>query len=112
MATALDFPDYYGSNLAALNDCMNDVAYYEYGTSPEATGLVLVFIGYDKFAAHCAHAAQRTLDIVADNARSAILIGHRMLCLVQSDSPDIHFAPVGATPVLWNDAEAPLTSVP
>ncbi|WP_459213789.1 barstar family protein [Paenarthrobacter ureafaciens] len=26
VALALDFPDYYGSNLDALNDCLGDVA--------------------------------------------------------------------------------------
>ena len=35
----------------------------------------------------------------------AALIGHRMICLVQSDDPSIQFDPIGATPVLWNDAE-------
>jgi hypothetical protein len=39
IAAALDFPDYYGRNLDALNDCMRDVVDYEYGTTREATGL-------------------------------------------------------------------------
>jgi Barstar (barnase inhibitor) len=49
IAAALDFPDYYGCNLDVLNDCLRDVVTYDYGTSREATGLVLVFIGYDAF---------------------------------------------------------------
>ena len=28
-----------------------------------------------------------------------------MLALVQSRDPDLRFDPVGATPVVWNDAE-------
>ncbi|WP_019900466.1 barstar family protein [Salinispora arenicola] len=105
IAAALDFPDYYGRNLDALNDCLRDVVTYDYGTSREVTGLVLVFTGYDAFAGSCPRAAQIVLDILADQARSAALIGHRMGCLVQSNDPSIRFDPVGATPVMWNDAE-------
>jgi hypothetical protein len=28
-----------------------------------------------------------------------------MMCLVQSDDPQLSFQMVGATPVMWNDAE-------
>ncbi|MGI5491472.1 barstar family protein [Microtetraspora malaysiensis] len=104
-ARSLDFPSYYGRNLNALNDCLSDVAVCDYGTSPEATGLVLVLTGYDKFAVRCPEVAQLALDVIADNSRSAILVGHRMCCLVQSDDPNIVFKPVGATAVEWNSAE-------
>lgn len=97
---ALDFPDYYGANLDAFNDCMRDVATYDYGASRDATGTVLVFTGYDAFARHEPHAAQVILDIIAGIARFAMLFGHRMLCLVHSNDPKIGFDPVGATPVL------------
>jgi hypothetical protein len=102
---ALDFPDYYGHNLDAFNDCMRDVASWEYGASRDATGTVLVFTGYDAFAGREPEAAQVILDIVAVAARWSMLFGHRMLCLVQSNDPHISFEPVGARPVLWNLAE-------
>ncbi|CCK26682.1 Barstar (barnase inhibitor) [Streptomyces davaonensis JCM 4913] len=105
IAAALEFPDYYGKNLDALNDCLRDVESYEYGTTRDATGLVLAFTGYDRFRRAEPDAAQSLLDILADRARSAALFGHRILCLVQSDDPDIEFEPVGAMPVDWNDAE-------
>jgi RNAse (barnase) inhibitor barstar len=98
---ALDFPDYYGANLDAFNDCLRDVATQD---SP-ATGLVLVMTGYDAFARREPRAAQAILDIIADQARTGALHGHRMLCLVQSDDPHIEFAPVGGTAVPWNPAE-------
>jgi hypothetical protein len=104
-AAALDFPDYYGENLDALNDCLRGVAGYAFGTSPKATGLVLALTGYDAFAARLPRVAYDVLDIIARQAREAMLIGHRMLGLVQSNDPDIEFEPVGATPVLWNPAE-------
>ncbi|NYT96255.1 barstar family protein [Salinispora sp. H7-4] len=105
IAAALHFPDYYGHNLNALNDCLSDVVTYDYGTTPDATGLVLVFTGYDTFSRHCPRTAQVVLDIIADQARAAALFGHRVCCLVQSNDPAIRFEPVGATPVTWNDAE-------
>ena len=105
IAAALDFPGYYGHNLHALKDCMRDVVGQDYGWAPNTTGLVLVFTGYDAFAARCPGAAHLVLDILADQSRSAALFGRRLICLVQSDDPDIRFAPVGATSVGWNDAE-------
>ncbi|MGW2642096.1 barstar family protein [Streptomyces sp. NPDC001348] len=106
VAAALDFPDYYGRNLDALDDCLRDVEAYEYGTTREATGLVLVLTRYDRFARVQPRAAQAVLDIVADRARGAALFGHRIMALVQSDGPDIAFEPVGAMAVMWNHAEA------
>lgn len=70
-----------------------------------SAGLVVVFTGYDRFAGRCPPAAQIVLDIMADQARSAALFGRRMMCLVQSDDPNIRLEPVGAMPVMWNDAE-------
>jgi hypothetical protein len=100
IAAALHFPDYYGRNLDALNDCMRDIEPAE-----ESTGFVLVFTGYDRFADSCPYDAQVVLDIFASHARHAALFGQRMICLVQSDDPDIEFKPVGAEPVMWNNTE-------
>jgi hypothetical protein len=105
IAPALGFPDYYGHNLDALNDCMRDVVSQDYGWAPEATGLALVFTGYDGFADRCPRTAHIVLDIMANQSRSAALFGRRLMCLVQSNDPRIRFEPVGATPVMWNDAE-------
>ncbi|ABP54772.1 hypothetical protein Strop_2324 [Salinispora tropica CNB-440] len=66
---------------------------------------MLVSTGYDTFARRCPRTAQVVLDIIADQARAAALIGHRVCCLVQSNDPAIRFEPVGAMPVAWNDAE-------
>lgn len=103
---ALDFPDYYGHNLDAFDDCLRDVAAYAYGVDRDATGTVIVFTRYDAFASHEPRAAQVILDIIAGNARLAMLYGHRLLCLVQSDDPDLAFEPVGATPVMRQDFRA------
>jgi hypothetical protein len=105
VASALDFPDHYGRNLDALGDCLRGVAAYAYGTSRTAAGLAIVLTGYDSFATRFPGQAWHLLDLIAARAREAMLIGHRMLGLVQTDDPDRSFAPVGATPVMWNPAE-------
>ncbi|SEM59263.1 barstar family protein [Streptacidiphilus jiangxiensis] len=105
LATALDFPDYYGRNLDALNDCLRDVVAGAYGIPADATGFALAFTHYDRFARACPREAQVVLDILADHGRHAAVIGQRVLCLVQSDDPDITFEPVGSMGVAWNPAE-------
>jgi len=97
----LDFPDYFGGNLDAFNDCLRDVAAFEYGADRDSAGTAFVFTGYDALAERDKRTAQSILDIVADNARVGLLHGHRMICLVQSDDRGIRFTPVGATPVGW-----------
>lgn len=106
VAAVLHFPDYYGHNLDALNDCLGDVACFgPYDDEPEGTGLVLSFTDYDRFAAACPQAAQIVLDIIADQARRAVVLQRRLICLVHSNDPNIRFEPVGAMPVIWNRSE-------
>jgi hypothetical protein len=102
----LDFPDHFGGNLDAFNDCLRDVAAYSYGADRDTAGTVFVLSGYDTFAAVDRRAAQAVLDMIADNARVGLLHGHRMACLVQSNDRAIRFDPVGATPVGWALAES------
>jgi RNAse (barnase) inhibitor barstar len=99
LAATLAFPDYYGMNLDAMNDCMGDVKV------PAEGGLVLVFLRFDTFATHHREVAQVVLDVLAANARRFLLLGRRLLVLVQSDDPRISFEPVGATAVSWNPTE-------
>jgi hypothetical protein len=105
VSAALDFPDYYGHNLNALNDCLGDVARYEYGSDRTAAGLVLLVTAFDHYARREPDAAARVADIFAGVARRGLLFGHRMLCLLQVDDPRFSLPPVGATPVSWNHAE-------
>ncbi|MDX8142044.1 barstar family protein [Lentzea sp. BCCO 10_0061] len=39
VAAALDFPDHYGRNFNALNDCLRDVVHQHHGWTPGTTGL-------------------------------------------------------------------------
>lgn len=106
LGSALGFPGFKGASLDALHDHLRDVATHDHGTDPQATGTVLVVRGYDHFARHCAHPAQAVLDSFAHAAHLALLFGHRMICLVQSDDPDIHFDAIGSRGPRWNAAEA------
>lgn len=105
LAQLLDFPGYYGRNLDALNDCLSDVAAGSYGSNAGARGLALLLWRYDAFTHRHPKAAFALLDIFAVQARGAALAGRPMVCLVQSDDPELSFPPVGARPVGWNDAE-------
>ncbi|MDH6141843.1 RNAse (barnase) inhibitor barstar [Kitasatospora sp. GP30] len=99
LAAALDFPDYYGHNFDALNDCLRDVF------DDTAAPLALVLTGFDHYARTDPEAAHILLDIVADRARVHAVSGCHLLCLVQSDDPHLTLEPVGAISALWNDAE-------
>src|ERR1700753_4040433 len=69
LAERLQFPAYFGRNLDALNDCMWEVAYHEYGWAADATGLVIVLTAFDAFTAVDRRTAQIMLNIIADQAR-------------------------------------------
>ncbi|MHC6229434.1 barstar family protein [Arthrobacter sp. MMS24-T111] len=105
IAQVLDFPEYYGSNLDALNDCLNDVAVQSYGWAASDTGLVLVVDGYGTFAGRDAVTARILLDIFAKQATYAALFGHRMMCLVRTEDPELQIPPVGGVPASWNHRE-------
>ncbi|MEI8084324.1 MAG: barstar family protein [Actinomycetes bacterium] len=104
-ADGMEFPKHYDESFDGLNDCLGDVVAYEYGSDPEATGLVLVLLGYDGFLGASPESSRTLLDIFARQAREGALIGHRMMCLVQSDDPYLEIGTIGASPVWWNDAE-------
>jgi RNAse (barnase) inhibitor barstar len=95
----LGFPDYYGGNLNAFNDCLSDIEV------PDSSGTVLVFLRFDAFAKEFPQVAWNVLDIIETNSRRLLLTGQRLIALVQSDDPAISFEPVGACAVSWNSRE-------
>jgi RNAse (barnase) inhibitor barstar len=104
---ALSFPDYYGRNLDALDECVCDDL-----VVPDEGGLVLVLRGYDRFAkiprrsgTDQTSRAEVVLDIFARAVRYHMLFGRRLLILVQSDDPEIQFGRVGGLAPRWNQRE-------
>lgn len=105
-AQALEFPDYFGRNLDAFVDCLRDVVTFTYGSAADSTGTVIALARFDVFASREPATAWQVLDILAGAARSAMLMGHRFIVILQSDDPVIEFDSVGATPVMWNRQES------
>jgi len=107
LKSSLSFPDYYGKNLNALNECLWDDLIV-----PEAGGLVLVLNHYDCFAraiqfndSEGRSFAQIVLHVLARAVRYHMLFGRRLLILVQSDDPRIRFDNLAAVSAAWNPRE-------
>jgi len=99
VAVRLAFPDYYGRNLDAFNDCLGEIEVADSG------GRAIVLRRYDSFAQREPQVAQHILDILASASWHCLLFGRRLLTLAQSDDPRIKFEPVGSHPALWNPRE-------
>jgi RNAse (barnase) inhibitor barstar len=95
----LAFPDYYSSNLASWIDCLGDL------DVPEAGGVVMQFRHFDAFARVDSQFAHTLLDSIESASRRFLLVGRRLLALVQSDDPRVRFERIGAVPVNWNPRE-------
>ena len=95
MSVALRFKENFGydnwtGNLNALNDAFRCL-----GIDPEA-GLVFCFLRYDRLQAADRHVGQGVLDLIEYHSRDYLLLGRRLLALVQSDDTRIQFNPLGA----------------
>lgn len=99
ISNGLDFPDYYGRNVNALSDCLSDL------NVPDEGGLIIVFKRYDLFTERFAEDAQDVLDILEDRSRNFLLMGKRLITLIQSDNPSITYNDVGGRSVWWNPKE-------
>ena len=95
----LAFPDYYGENLNAFRDCFSDMYNERY------RGLVMIFRHFDAFAEHDKSYAEMLLDIIAKTSREWLLTGQKLICLIQSNDPDIWFKEVGGNSPAWNNQE-------
>jgi RNAse (barnase) inhibitor barstar len=91
----LDFPDYYGQNFDALNDCLSDLNILE-------SGKVIVLRHFDSIGIKNAH---MLLDIFAVNSRHHMLFGKKLIVLLQVDDSNYQLEDLGASSVLWNRAE-------
>jgi hypothetical protein len=105
LADAFDFPEHYGKNWSALNDCLRDVRSFYWDRPTGTLRVVLVLRHFDAFAARCPDEAHLLLDIYARNQRDALIDGDHLICLVQSEDPSLQLAPVGATTAEWNRDE-------
>lgn len=96
---ALAFPDWYQPTFASFVDAMAELAI------PARGGAVIVMRRYDRFAKAEHELAQWVLDAIETTSRQNLLLGRRLLALVQCDDPRTRFEAVGTRPVTWNPRE-------
>jgi len=95
----LEFPDYYGNNLEALNDCLSDIV-------PKHEGIVFIFKNFDKFYERDKSTALHVLDIIQTNSwRLLVEEQKKLIVFLHSSDPQLRIEPVGAFPVAWNNEE-------
>ena len=93
------FPAYYVANLASWIDCLGEL------DVPDKGGVVMQFRHFDAFSRADPQFAHTLLDSIESASRRFLLLGQRLLALVQSDDPRIRFERIGAVPVNWNPRE-------
>jgi len=91
----LKLPDYYGSNYDALDECLEDIEIKD-------TGLIIAFEHFDHLQKDI---RQILLDIFDRASRFHLLMGNRVINLIQVDNPDTEFEPIKAYNINWNRRE-------
>lgn len=95
----LGFPEYYGENIHAFNDCLRDLC------SSYTRGLILVFRNFDDLVDYNKDICEDLLEVVAVNSYRCLVNGQRFICLIQSKDPDLNFEKIGGISPQWNSAE-------
>jgi hypothetical protein len=104
MTRAFKFKENFGyepwtGNLDALNDAFRCLDF------DSLTGIALCFVRFDALFAKDSRLANGVLDVVECRSRENLLVGNRLLALVQSNEPFIQIAPIGARTPQWNEEE-------
>ncbi|WP_162053716.1 barstar family protein [Pontibacter pamirensis] len=91
----LRFKDTYASSFSSLKDSLKEI-------DITGKGMVLVLHHFDTLENET---AQILLDILSKASQWHLLLGERLLTLLQVDDSQIIYEPVGARPVTWNPHE-------
>ena len=96
---ALGLPAYYGKNLNALRDCMQDLIITDDG------GMAVILADFDDFARRERDFARGILDAFAYGSRFLQVFGKTLLVMVHTKNPDVDFGELGAVTAWWNEKE-------
>jgi hypothetical protein len=104
MTRLLKFKDNFGyepwdGNLNALDDAFRELDF------ASVTGIALCFVRFDSLLGANRSCALGTLDTIERHSRDCLLLGQRLLALVQSDDPMIDVGAFGCRQAKWNSKE-------
>ncbi len=94
-----NFPDYYGENMNAFEDCLSDLLNKKY------RGLLIVLRNIDIIAEQDRNLTEGFLGIISSISRRWLLYSQFLIGAIQSNDPDIHFGTLGGEKPLWNSDE-------
>ncbi|HEY7312114.1 MAG TPA: barstar family protein [Gemmataceae bacterium] len=100
MNQAFRFPDYYGRNLIAFEECFHGI------DVPDDGGVALVLTSFDAFAKRFPDEAWDVLHVIALTSRYVLLMGKRLVALIQSDDEEMPFKEIGGRSPTTNLKEA------
>ena len=86
-----DFPNYYGHNWDALQECLNEIEI-------QNNGLVVLFDNLDKVNIKMAHTL---IDVFVSSAQRHLIFSQRLLVLVKVESRKFELKPYGARELYW-----------
>lgn len=94
-----DFPDYYGENINAFKDCLDDKF------NKKHKGLVVVFKHFDSFYKQSKDFSEAILDVIANVAWTWLLAEQKLILFVHSDNSNLVIDKVGGFKPDWNGEE-------
>jgi len=94
-----NFPDYYGENIAAFDDCLSDMFSTKY------PGLIIVLRNFDAFYSEDKNFADAILDSISRESWAWLLAGQKLISLVQSKDPHLEINKIGGVNPGWNGSE-------
>jgi RNAse (barnase) inhibitor barstar len=96
---SLNFPEYYGKNLSAFRDCLGDM--FEISKK----GIVIVMRRFNMLYNQNKDLCEGILDGIDDISWEWLILGKKLICLIQSDDPDLFIDKIGGYHPVWNNSE-------